>query len=156
MRHVRRLPPLLRIVRIVGLLFIPTGIALGITSFVTNRWSAPHAFGDSARVWVIAMDVLWLSMACNFICLAYVTRVGRPGLGPFPLDSWQSQVRAIVLLSALPLCGIALALVIPPTSAAVWIIIPLSLLATIEMVVLLAAFGVGMAGTGSVRAPPTG
>lgn len=43
----------------------------------------------------------------------YSARFRRPGRGPFPLDSWQSQVRAFVLLAALSMCALALALFAP-------------------------------------------
>jgi len=159
MREFRRLPPLMRVVRIVGLLFILSGAALLITSFVKSQSSAPPAFGDSARVWIIAMGLLGLSLVCTFVCLAYRTRVGRPGLGPLPLDSWQSQVRAILLLSALPLCGIALALVIPPTYELwlFWIGFPIIfVLAAVEAFVISVAVVIGMAGNGPMHTPPTG
>jgi hypothetical protein len=147
----------MRVVRIVGLLLILPGVALLITSFVTSQSYAPPAFGEPARVWTIAMGLLGLSLVCTFVCLAYRTRLGRPGLGPLSLDSSQSQVRAILLLSALPLCGIALALVIPPTYELwlFWFGFPiLFVLAAAEAVVVSMAVVIGMAGNGPMLTPP--
>jgi len=119
MRQVRSLPPLLRVAFSVGLLFFLAGIAFFvtfITSFVTRQSSAPHAPLEDVRKFLIAMYLLLLCPACTLVCAAYRTRAGRPALGPSPLDSWQGQVRALLLLSALPLGGLALALVMPPTA----------------------------------------
>jgi len=148
------LPPLLRVVSIVGLLFLLAAIALMINSFVTGLSSSPHAYRDASRVEAIALNLLWLSLACSFAVNSYSARFRRPDGGPFPLDSWQSQVRAIVLLSALPLCGIALALVIPPTALAFGVVFPIGMLAAV--VSLGAWITVGTASSGSMRAPPTG
>jgi hypothetical protein len=62
-------------------------------------------------------------------------------------------VRAIVLLSALPLCGSALALVIPPTSLAFIVVFLITLLAAF---IGLIAQIVGAASRGPMRRSPTG
>jgi hypothetical protein len=146
MRYFRRLPPLLRVASLLGLLFYLTALALLINYLVTGL----YAHRDPSRVPIIALNLLWLGSACSFAVNGYSTRFRRSDRGPFPLDSWQSQVRAIALLSALPLCGIALALVIPPTSLAFVVVFPISLLAA---VVVIAAQIVGVASSGPMRIP---
>ncbi len=156
MRNFRRLPSLLRVASIVGTLFPLAGIALMANSYVTGQSSSPPAYWDSGRTGVIALNLVWLSMACTFVAIAYSTGVRQPGLGPFPLGSWQSQVRAILLLSALPFCGIALALIIPPTSRAFGVVFIIFLLASIVLLAAFVALAAGTASSGPMRTPPTG
>jgi hypothetical protein len=59
---------------------------------------------------------------------------GAPG--PFPLESWQSQVRAFVLAAALPIGALVLAVVIPPTSRAFEIVFPVSIMGACEVAVV--------------------
>ncbi len=121
MRNIRRLPPLLRVVSILGYLFSLTAIALLIVSLVTDLLAFPHAHGVLSLVGTIGSNLFWLGLACSLVVSTYSTRFRRPDGRPFPLDSWQSQVRAIGLLSVLPLCGIALAMLtvfFPPTPPA--------------------------------------
>jgi hypothetical protein len=150
MRSFRRLPPLLRVASLLGLLFYLTTLALLTDSCIMFLSSFPHAYQDSSPMFIIALNLLWLGSACVFAVNGYSTRFHRSDRGPFPLDSWQSQVRAIALLSALPLCGIVLALVIPPTSLAFVVVFPISLLAA---VVVIAAQIVGVASSGPMRTP---
>jgi len=151
MRYFRRLPPLLRVASIVGLLFRLGALALLIlliTSFVTDLLSSsPHAYRDSIRLSIIALNLIVLSSACSVAVNTYSVRFRRPDRGPFLLDSWQSQVRTIAPLSALPLCEIALALVIPPTSLAFGVVFPISILAAVL---------VGAASSEPMHTPQTG
>jgi hypothetical protein len=153
MRYFRRLSPLLRVASIVGLLFYLAALALLTDSCIMFLSSFPHAYQDSSPMFIIALNLLWLGSACFFAVNGYSTRFRRSDRGPFPLDSWQSQVRAIALLSALPLCGIALALIIPSTSLAFVVVFLISLLAGFVVIV---AQIVGVASSGLVRTPPTG
>ena len=120
MRYFRRLPPLLRVASLLGLLFYLAALALPMDAFIKFLSSFPHAYQDSSPMFIIALNLLWLGSACSFTVNGYSTRFRRSDRGPFPLDSWQSQVRAIALLSALPLCGIALALIIPRPLSPSW------------------------------------
>jgi hypothetical protein len=101
MRYFRRLPPLLLVASIVGLLFGLTASALLIESLVTDLSAFPHAHRDLSRVGIIGMNLFWLGLACSVVVSSYSTRFRQPDRRPFPLNSWQSQVRAILLLSAL-------------------------------------------------------
>lgn len=139
MRDFRRLPPLLRTATIFALLFALAGIALLVGAFVTGLSSFPPRWSvDSSRVEVIGLNLVLLGGSCSFVDQAYSARFRRPGRGPSPLDSWQGQVRAIALLAALPLCALALAAVIPPTSSAFEIVFPVTLIGA------LASFGANL------------
>lgn len=141
MRYNRRLPPLLRVASILGQLIslatIALAIVLAIVFFVTSQQSFPYLYLDSTRWVMIALNLISLSGACSVAVFTYNTRFLRPDGRPFPLDSWQSQVRAIVLLSALPLCALALVLFIPPTSRAFEIVFPITIIAAVVLFVAL-------------------
>ncbi len=154
MRYFRRLPPLLRGASLLGLLFALASIAVIIESLISSLSSVPASWSaDGERLLLVGLNLGLLSGACSLAVNSYSTRLRRPDRGPFSLDSWQSQVRAIALLSALPLCGSALALVIPPTSLAFVVVFPITLLAA---VVMIAVQIVGMASSGPMRTPRTG
>src|SRR5262249_202650 len=65
------------------------------------------------RLYVIAANLGAVGAACFFAVTTYSRRFRRPDRGPFPLDSWQSQVRVIALLAALPLVAIVVVLILP-------------------------------------------
>jgi len=115
MRYFRRLPPLLRVASLLGLLFPLASMVLLVALIIMSLPTFPQLPVDFFRVLVIGANLGMLSGACAFAISAYSTRFRRPDRGPFLLDSWQSQVRAIALLAALPLGAITLALVTPPT-----------------------------------------
>ncbi len=104
-------------------------------------------------MFVVAVNLVWLGSACSIVVNGYSTRFRRADRGPFPFDSWQSQVRAVLLLSVLPLCAFALALVIPPTSLAFIVVFPITLLAGVVVIVVPI---VGAASSGPMRTPRTG
>jgi hypothetical protein len=113
-RTFRRLPPLLRVAGNLGLLLPLVSLALLVqmlpTKLATSNWPA-----DFYRVMAIATSLWMLGLSCTLVVGRYNTRFDRPGRGPFPLTSWQSQVRALALLAALPLCVLAWVVFIPPT-----------------------------------------
>jgi len=145
MRSFRRLPPLLRVASIVGLLCFLAAIGL-LIHFLTTGLDADRGAG---RVVAIAGNLLLLGLACSFVAISYTTRFRGPDRAPpFPLDSWQNQARAIALLALLPLCGIALALSLPPASmassmlaAVVWGAVPLAIFAMVLSLTDLAGDG---------------
>ncbi len=136
MRIFRRLPPLLRVASLFGLLCALASITLLVSALVTSLRSLPKSSPDFGREVVIGLNLVMLGGACSFAVNTYSTRFRRPDRGPFPLASWQSQVLAIVLPAALPICALALAVVIPPTALAWLVVIFFSVIAA---VVLLAA-----------------
>ncbi len=114
MRNFRRLPPLLRVVIILGLVLPLASLALLSrmlpAMLLTSAWPA-----DSHRVFAMASSLCLLGLCCSLVVTTYSTRFRHPDQGPFPLDSWQSQVRALVLATVLPLGALAWAVFIPLT-----------------------------------------
>ncbi len=142
MRSFRRLPPLLRVASLLGLLFPVASLTLLVSWLVTSLPSFSRSppepdFGPG----LFALNLGLLGGACSCVVTTYRTRFRRPDRGPFPLGSWQSQMRAIVLLAALPLCALALALFIPPTPPALFLVSLLDIaISLLGAMVLLAAF----------------
>jgi hypothetical protein len=149
-RYFRRLPLLLRVAFIVGLLlplaWLVVILVILIPAFISSLSSAtPQPF--SYRLPFIGVNLISLSLACSFAVNSYSVRFRRPQGGTFPLQSWQSQVRAIALLAALPLGALAMTLLLPPGDLAFFLSAGISLLAVIgNMLALLWAarvWGVG-------------
>jgi hypothetical protein len=149
MRNFLRLPPLVRVAWIGMLLFPLAGIVLLLASAVLHL-----AGRGSLPIVLVAQNLLVLSQACLFVVATYGKRVRRPRWWRSPLESWQSQVRAIVLLSAMPLGGIALALVVPQTPGTFGVLVALLVLSS---AVLLAAYlATALGDSEPMRTPPTG
>jgi len=125
MRYFRRLPPLLRVASLLGLLFPLASILLFAELFATSLSSSV----DSSRVAMIALNLAMLGGACSVAVTTYSTRFRQPDPEPFPLSSWQSQVRTLVLLAALPSCALVLAVFIPSTALAFALVFLVSILA---------------------------
>lgn len=153
MRYFRRLPPLLRVAGILGVLFPFASIVLLVALIIRSLPAFRHLMSlstippfpvDFFRMLVIGANLGMLGGACVFAISTYSTRLRRPDRRPFLLDSWQGQVRAIALLAALPLCAIALALVIPPTllAASVLIFLAFAVSALAALVLVAANFWV--------------
>lgn len=118
LRDFRRLPPLLRVVSIVALLFWLAAFGLLVSLLIVSsppfsRWPA-----ETPRLLAVALNLLALSWACSCVVAIYRLRFRLPGNEPFPLSSWQRQLWVLALLAALPLCGTVLALVVPLTASA--------------------------------------
>lgn len=114
MRSFRRLPPLLRVVSILGLVLPLASLAL-LSQTLSAMLSTSAWPADSPRVFAIASSLTLLGLSCGLVVGMYSTRFLHPDQGPFPLDSWQSQVRALVLATVLPLGALAWAVFIPLT-----------------------------------------
>ena len=137
LRHIPRLPPLLRVVSIVGLLLPLASLVLLMLDFL-SRLPSDSEFN---RLLAIALNLTMLGVASTFAVGTYSKRFRRPDGGPFPLGSWQSQLRAILLLAALPSCALVVALFIPPTPPAFFLVSLLDIaISLLGAVVLLAAF----------------
>ena len=118
-RQYRRLPPLLRVASVLGLVFALTSLLVFVVLlvvFIASRAASTPPSMESYRQTEIAVNLSVLSGACTFTVNAYSARF-RPGARePFLLDGWQRQARAITALATLPLCAITLAIVISPDS----------------------------------------
>ena len=128
MRYFDRLPSLLQVAFIVGLLLLLTTAVVGfitpvvwVFALIASESSAsPPWYIDPIRLFIIAANLGAVGGACFFAVTTYSRRFRRPDRRPFPLDSWQSQVRVIALLAALPLGAIVVVLILP-----LWLILPL-------------------------------
>ncbi len=112
LRHIPRLPPLLRVLSIVGLL-------LPLASLVLLQQETPSRLASDSefiRVLAMVLNLTMLGVACSFAVHTYSTRFRRPDGGPVPLAAWQSQLQALLLAAALPLWALALAVVITPAA----------------------------------------
>ena len=113
-RYFLRLPPVLRVARIAGLLLALAALVLFLQMLPT--WlSTSHWPADFPQVFTIAWSLIALSLSCSLVVYPYDRHARRSGRGAVALDSWQSQVRALLVSTALPLCALVLAVVIPPT-----------------------------------------
>jgi uncharacterized membrane protein YbhN (UPF0104 family) len=147
MRDFRRLPSHLRVVSLLGLLCLLASSLLFSHLFATFLSSLS---GDSWRVLLMAVNLLIFGWTSLTVARNYRARIPQSDGGPFPLSSWQHQVWAIVLWTALPVCALALATFIPPTAAAFGIIFPATMLA---MGVLVAAHSVARESNRSMHSP---
>jgi hypothetical protein len=134
MRNFRRLPPVLRVASLLGLQF---PLPLFTLLLISNRWFFPQSGVYASRVAVIALNLGLVGMTCAHVVQTYSARFRQPGSGPFPLEAWQSQVRAIVLPTALTICAIILAVIISPTSSAFEIVFPTSIAGAVVAFVFL-------------------
>jgi hypothetical protein len=106
MPYFRRLPMLLRVLAIFGLLFILADVALLLWTHIID----PAAFERNS---LIGLNLLGLSLACTFVVNTYSVRFRRVGLAFNPLATWQSQARCWGLLAALPLSVLLLVALLP-------------------------------------------
>jgi hypothetical protein len=132
-RNFRRLPPLLRITGILGLLLALTSVGLLTQAFLPGLSSFPNW---PLRTSVIGMNLGMLGAACSVVVQTYSKRFRKPDMSPLPLHSWKSQLWALALVAALPLCALALAVAIPPTESAFSLVM---LIATLAAFALLGA-----------------
>ena len=137
MYDAHRLPPLLRVVRILGLLFPLAGLALAGFAVVVRFSSGQWPLDYSNRGPLILANLTILGVACLSAVANYRTRFRPPDRGPFRLRSWQSRMRVIAVIAALPICSLVLAVVIPPTALAFVIVFPIGVLGGLGMLVVM-------------------
>ncbi len=142
MSSFRSLPPVLRMASLLRLLF-PLGLVATFAYLVTaGVWSSAHLGIYASRVEVIAVNLSLVGLGSSLVVRTYRARVRQPGRGPFPLESWQSQVRTILALIAVPVCALVLAVVISPTTGAFQLVFPVSIIGAIMF--LVAAYSMGI------------
>jgi hypothetical protein len=133
-RYFRRLPPLLRVATILGLVLPLASLALLLqmlpTKLSTSAWPA-----DFDRVMAMVLSLNFVGMSCNPVVAAYSTRFRHPERGVFPLESWPSQVRALVIIAALPLSALAWAVFIPLTQPGFYNVFLIDMLAAGVLIV---------------------
>jgi hypothetical protein len=112
-RYFHRLPPLLRVVSIMGVLLPLASVAV-LGPLLIVGWNAfPPNGAGYFRAMAIAMNGIVLALPCLFAVNLYCLRFVEPSRRAFTLRSWPRQVGVFVLLAALPLGGIAVALILP-------------------------------------------
>src|SRR5689334_22534702 len=91
----RSLPFHLRVVGLLGLLcLLAFSLLFSNLLFVTIL---PSFSADSWRILLMAVNLLILGWTCLTVVRIYRARMAQSDGGPFPVSSWQRQVRAIVL-----------------------------------------------------------
>jgi ABC-type glucose/galactose transport system permease subunit len=114
MRYFRRLPPLLRVASLLGLVSAVASLVVLVEALITSLASVPpHWSANATRMLFIGLNLGMFGGACSFAVNTYSLRFRRSDGGPFPLESWRSQFQAIAVLAALPLSALAVALVPP-------------------------------------------
>ncbi len=143
MKNSRDLPPLLRVVSILGLLIPLAGLAIYGVAFVARGFSFPQSPLGSVRLGVIATSSMALSLACTSAVGTYRARFRQPGRRPFPLNSWQSRLRVIAVVAVLSSCTLVLAVGLPPTAVAFVYVLPISNLVALGVIVATLGMNLG-------------
>jgi hypothetical protein len=115
MLYFPRLPPLLRVMSILALLFILTAVVVFLAGLPIVQASFPWLSMDAHRAMGISWNLIALSLACSLVVSGYTLRFRRAGRQSYPLDTWPSQVRWLLLLGTLPLCVLTVAILLPRT-----------------------------------------
>lgn len=143
MSSLRQLPPVLRVASVLRLLF-PLGLVATFAYLVTaGVWSSAHLGVYASRVAVIAANLSLLSLGCGLVVRTYMARVRQPGRGPFQLESWQNQVRTILVLTGVPVCALVLTVIISPTIGAFQLVFPVSIIGAIMLPLVAFSMGFG-------------
>lgn len=114
LRNFRHLPPLLRVVSIVGVLLILASLALSTVLVFHIQPFFPQSDADASRLQLVSLNLGLLGLIGAMLLTNFNMRMRQLGGTPFPLDTWRSQMLALMVLTALPLCGLLLALVLSP------------------------------------------
>jgi len=142
MNSFRQLPPVLHVASLLRVLF-PLGLVATFAYSVTaGLWSSPQVEVYASRLAIIGINLGLLGLGCTLVVRTYRARVRQHGREPIPLESWQSQVRTILALTAVPVCALVLAVIISPTVGAFQIVFPVSIIGAIILPVV--AFSIGM------------
>ena len=124
----RRLPPVLRVASLLRPLFPLALFALFALMVTAESWSPGPEVAYVSRVAVIGINLGVLGLGCSVMVHVYNSRFRQPGKESLLLESWQRQLWTMLALAAIPVCAIALALVIPPTARAFQFAFPVSLI----------------------------
>jgi cytochrome bd-type quinol oxidase subunit 2 len=136
MRSVRRLPPVLRALWVLGLL--TSLAALGVLTWTTLAARGADQSGAS-RGWnrgmALFMALFLLSMACSTTLAAYNRRFEHPPRRALWPDEWQTQLKVVLALAALPLGMLVFALLIPSRSSLFQVVYALGVLSPLVLLV---------------------
>lgn len=108
--YFRRLPPFLRVVTAIGLLFLVASILLNL--LLLSSWSPFHVpQANFERTMAIVINLTLLGASCVSVVGAFNARLHQPGRRwRIPLDSWQSQAMAVAFAATAPLYGLSMTL----------------------------------------------
>ena len=138
-----RLPPVLRVASLLRPL-LPLGLFATFAPMVTEAaWWPGSEVAHAIRLEVIALNLGVLGLGCVGIVHVYNSRFRQPDRERFPLESWQSQVRTMLALAAIPVCALVLALAIPPTASAFQFVFPVSLIGIFVCATVTLTMGAG-------------
>jgi hypothetical protein len=115
MPYFRRLPPLVRVMSLLGLLFLLAALVVFLEGLPAIQTSFPFLSVDAHRATGIELNLVALSLASTFVVNTFALRFRRTGRQVYPLETWPSQVRWWLLLGTLPLCTLAGAMLLPQT-----------------------------------------
>lgn len=115
MPYFRRLPPLLRVMSRLGLLFVLMAGVAFLAGLSIIQKSFPWLSLDAHRATGIELNLVALSLDCTFVVNVYTLRFRRAGKQSYPLATWPSQVRWWLLLATLPLGALAMTILLPRT-----------------------------------------
>lgn len=127
-REFRRLPPLVRVASLLGLLLPLAALAL-LTQALSTNLSTSEWPADFNRVLAIALNLNVLGLDCTLVVTTVRARVREQGREPVVQDAWLRPGRLLVVTAMLPLGALTCAVVLPPTYPGFDTIFLLSLLA---------------------------
>ena len=115
----RRLPPFLRAVWVLALLSLLAALGVMTWTYLATRGEDQSA---ARREWnqgtAIGWSLLVLGLACLPLLLAYNARFARrPTRRALWPGAWQTQLKVVLALAALPLSSLVFALLVPPSSS---------------------------------------
>ena len=118
MTSFRRLPPFLRALRVFWMLALLAAMGVLTWTFLAARGADQSG---ASRGWnrgmALFMALFLLSMACNTMLLAYNRRFEHPARRALWPDAWQTQLKVVLALAALPLSSLVFALLVPSISS---------------------------------------
>jgi hypothetical protein len=117
MRSVRQLPPLLRVLGMLGVL-------APVASCGVNTWAFVLGWNSGEPPQPLTWALIDLGFACIWPVVVYNAR-----LAPFRrlrhtmpwLDTWRGQLASALVLSALPMAAVIVALLVAPSTPLFWL-----------------------------------
>lgn len=147
MRSFRRLPPLLRVVSLLGVLAIL--VSLGISTWV---WQLDQKNGKAPEhLQLVGWVILELGLVYSWMVTAYNVRhparfapTRRPARAAPWLDTWRGQLMSALVASAVPMATIIAALVVSSNTPLVSLAYPVNMVFLVICFVWFVVFGCAM------------
>jgi len=136
MTSFHRLPPFLRAVWVLGLLSLLAAAGVMVwTTLATRGADQAGASRGWNRGMALFMALFLLSMAGSVTLAAYNRRFERPPRRALWPDAWQTQLKVVLTLAALPLGMLVCALLIPSHSSLFQVVYTLGVLSLLVLLV---------------------